>query len=218
MVRSRATFGVLDKPSACCYRESAQRAKRVSFRNHTAGACRALLRHTNKDFPPGFGCGIIAAMDANSRQGIQEGLLTDLVSARPDLVEIHANALRKLIEARSTLGIVFIAGFGPDAVCQMGGEGTPLTLAQLSDRIKQFESEEAQVCALIAQIDARGVRGASIRPDALRSRFLAALSWRCTGWVLLDNTDSCCTLRTPAEELLGTEREYQGENKGAESE
>jgi hypothetical protein len=53
-----------------------------------------------------------------------------------------ADALRKLLATRSALAIATLAGFAPDTVCESGDGETPLTVAQLSNLVKQCESEE----------------------------------------------------------------------------
>jgi hypothetical protein len=94
-------------------------------------------------------------MDDNSRQQIRDSLLADLVSARDDLVALQADALRKLLAARSALAIANMAGLGPNTVCQSTDGGTPLTVAQLADLVKQCESEESRIRELLARVDSR---------------------------------------------------------------
>jgi len=102
-------------------------------------------------------------MDDNSRQQIRDSLLAELASARDDLVKLRTDALRKLLAARSALAIATLAGFGPDTVCESGDGGTPLTVAQLADLVKQCESEESRVRELLAQVDARLAEGSAGR-------------------------------------------------------
>jgi hypothetical protein len=56
-------------------------------------------------FPPGTARGIIAEMADNPCQQARDNLLADPASARTDPVAIQADALRKLLAARSALAI-----------------------------------------------------------------------------------------------------------------
>ncbi|SPE43648.1 hypothetical protein SBA7_1620008 [Candidatus Sulfotelmatobacter sp. SbA7] len=71
------------------------------------------------------------------------------------MLTIQADALRKLLAARSALAIATLAGFGPDTVCESGDGGTPLTVAQLAELVKRCESEESRIRELLALVDAR---------------------------------------------------------------
>jgi hypothetical protein len=94
-------------------------------------------------------------MDDNFRQQTRDSLLANLTSAHADLVEILKDTLRKLLAARSALAIATLGGFSHDTVCGSGDGGTPLTVAQLAELVKQCESEDGRIRELLAQVDAR---------------------------------------------------------------
>jgi hypothetical protein len=94
-------------------------------------------------------------MDENSQEQIRDSLLTSLASARSELAAIHVRAIKQLGAARSALDLASMAGYDPATVCHVGDGGVALTVANLVDLVKQFESEEAQTRELLAQVDAR---------------------------------------------------------------
>jgi len=94
-------------------------------------------------------------MDDNLLQQTRDSLLANLTSAHADLVEILKGTLRKLLAARSALAIAYMAGFGSDSVCESADDGTPLTVAQLAELVKQCEPEESRIRERLEQVDAR---------------------------------------------------------------
>ena len=74
-----------------------------------------------------------------------------LTAARAELIQLYADFVRKRSAARTALWIATNAGFRAEAADAV----SPLSAAQLVDLIRRYESEEAQIRELLAQVDAR---------------------------------------------------------------
>ena len=82
-------------------------------------------------------------------------ILSELTTARADLVLLYAEAFRKRNAARTALWIATHGKTNADTRVGSGLSGTPMTIAQLSDFVRQCEVEEAQMRELLARVDAR---------------------------------------------------------------
>jgi len=92
-------------------------------------------------------------------------LLLEVRCAMPEICQLEeVEKLRDKLAPAEPHECGTLAGFGPDTVCESGDGGTPLTVAQLADSVKQCESEESRIRELVAQVDARNLQATITGP------------------------------------------------------